>query len=65
MNRNLTKLLNGIVGDYKERVAALNISQSEFCRRAGIHENTLYTLKNPRIDTLQRIEKALCEMEGK
>jgi predicted transcriptional regulator len=64
MHNNLQRLLAEIIANYKERIALLNISQREFCRRAGIHENTLYNIKNPRITTLRKIEETLKKMGG-
>lgn len=59
MNHNLVVLLKEIVSSHKKRIKSIGITQRDFCKIAGIHENTLYNMKNPRINTLNKIEKAL------
>ncbi len=59
MRENLSRLLAEIVDNYKVRIKETGLNKRQFCRAAGIHENTLYHLKNPRISTLQKIEEAL------
>lgn len=59
MKKNLQTLLAEINASLLARIDNLNISKCEFCRKAGIHRNTLYGMKNPRIATLQKIEETL------
>lgn len=62
MHKNLEELLKEIEASFKARIAQTGLSMRQFSQRAGVHENTLYNMKNPTIETLRRIEATLRDM---
>jgi hypothetical protein len=65
MKKNALDLLNEIIAGFDTRLKKLGMSKRRFCELSGVHENTMYYMKNPTIDTLHKIEEKLKELECK
>jgi predicted transcriptional regulator len=65
MKKNALDLLNEIIAGFDARIKKLGITKRRFCELSGVHENTMYYMKNPTIETLNKIEMHLREMEAK
>jgi len=65
MKKNVLDLFNEIIAGFDTRLKKLGMSKRRFCEISGVHENTMYHMKNPTIYTLHKIERALRDMEAR
>jgi len=49
--------------NWRRRVKKLGLSPQEFCEKAGVSMSTYYRSLNPQMQTLERIENKLRELE--
>lgn len=61
----LPKTLQENLKRWRKEIDGCGITLSEFCRLYDIPRITIYTLRNPTMETLDRIEDAVVDMKSK
>jgi len=56
-------LLEEYKASWRTRLKALGLKNYEFTKIADINNNYFSNMKNPPINTVEKIEKAICKLE--